>query len=385
MLPLDAADALAGVTSRRLTEAGEELIVRGRQLRVRADSRDGERGGHPCRGKGRLQRGRGGGVFGQLVEVEYVPRPLLREQLLHKRRECRLAESIDCQQIQVVGCERATPHEAHRPDARPVRTAGKRQRGHQPLLVAGEQDVWSVATSEEAQPVREPRVGKKDRIRRGCNELIPLVAQRVEALGRGHRVHRQSPRRHRSPPIDTSPHTHTILDMMPFRDTIAATTSVSLIHALPARICLCVLVSVTILAAPTGCSQSYKPEGDLVFAEEFEGASLDRTVWNTEMVWGRKTTGELQRYEDSCAEVGDGRLRIVAKEQQSDDRRYASGVIASFDRFEFTYGYAEMRARMPEGQGLWPAFWLASADTASGSEIDVVEFLGHEPNTMHMA
>lgn len=172
---------------------------------------------------------------------------------------------------------------------------------------------------------------------------------------------------------------------MPFRDTTAATTSVSLIHSLPARACLCVLVSVTILAAPTGCSQFYKPEGELVFADEFEGSNLDRTVWNTEMVWGRKTTGELQRYEDSCIEVRDGQLHIFAKEQQSEDRRYASGVIASFDRFEFTYGYAEIRARMPEGQGLWPAFWLASADTASGSEIDVVEFLGHEPNTMHMA
>lgn len=144
--------------------------------------------------------------------------------------------------------------------------------------------------------------------------------------------------------------------------------------------------AVTALAVLTsGCVRSYRPEGDLVFEEEFDGRSLDPALWQSEMAWGQYTTGELQRYEPRALQVDDGELRIVASQKPSGDREYASGTITSLGRFEFTYGYVEIRARMPEGQGLWPAFWLAAVDGESRSEIDIVEFLGHEPDTMHMA
>lgn len=48
----------------------------------------------------------------------------------------------------------------------------------------------------------------------------------------------------------------------------------------------------------------------------------------------------------------------------------------------FGYGYYEMRAQMPKGNGLWPAFWMLPADGAWPPEIDIMEGLGNSPTTV---
>jgi beta-glucanase (GH16 family) len=58
-------------------------------------------------------------------------------------------------------------------------------------------------------------------------------------------------------------------------------------------------------------------------------------------------------------------------------------VIASFDRFYFQYGYVEIRAQVPKGQGLWPAVWLLAQGADSAEEIDIMEVLGGDPGTVH--
>jgi beta-glucanase (GH16 family) len=59
---------------------------------------------------------------------------------------------------------------------------------------------------------------------------------------------------------------------------------------------------------------------------------------------------------------------------------YTSGVITTNTSFSQTYGYFETRARLPAGQGLWPAFWLLPASNAYTAELDVFEVLGHQPD-----
>ncbi len=71
---------------------------------------------------------------------------------------------------------------------------------------------------------------------------------------------------------------------------------------------------------------------------------------------------------------------------------WRSGVIASVDPdavgFSQKYGYFEMRAKLPEGPGTWPAFWMLSTNSLTDEgdarfELDVLEQYGHAPETMH--
>lgn len=60
---------------------------------------------------------------------------------------------------------------------------------------------------------------------------------------------------------------------------------------------------------------------------------------------------------------------------------WVSGVLTSRWSFVQQGGYFEIEAKMPTGAAVWPAFWLLPADKAHPPEIDIVEFLGHEPNS----
>ncbi|HMA14095.1 MAG: family 16 glycosylhydrolase, partial [Bacteroidota bacterium] len=63
---------------------------------------------------------------------------------------------------------------------------------------------------------------------------------------------------------------------------------------------------------------------------------------------------------------------------------YASGLLTSFNNFSQTYGYFEIRADMPEGAGVWPAFWLLPANGGWPPELDVIELSGAEPQRLIM-
>ncbi len=82
-------------------------------------------------------------------------------------------------------------------------------------------------------------------------------------------------------------------------------------------------------------------------------------------------------------------LRITAR--QDAQGRWRSGLISSMDRdgvgqrgFAQQFGYFEMRAKLPDGAGVWPAFWLIGIDkTKDASEIDVIEYYGAFPGYYH--
>ncbi|MBC7286251.1 glycoside hydrolase family 16 protein, partial [Hoeflea sp.] len=71
-------------------------------------------------------------------------------------------------------------------------------------------------------------------------------------------------------------------------------------------------------------------------------------------------------------------LRAGYKAAAADKVRYYSGSLSTRSSWAQTYGYFEMRARLPEGRGHWPAFWLVSAVDGWPPEIDIFEVLGRE-------
>ena len=142
------------------------------------------------------------------------------------------------------------------------------------------------------------------------------------------------------------------------------------------------------VAAPLGLDLAQHPEQgwQLVFDDEFNGDSLDTGLWRTAFPWGRdrRHLGELQRYIPDAFALDQGILRIVAEPTSRQGYDYTSGLISSYPAFAQEYGYFEIRAKLPRGQGLWPAFWLLPVDGSWPPEIDVFEALGQETTTVSM-
>lgn len=120
----------------------------------------------------------------------------------------------------------------------------------------------------------------------------------------------------------------------------------------------------------------------LVWNDEFDGTSLS-SDWTHEMGTGQNGWGnnELQYYRPENTEVRDGYLIITAKNEIFGGRNYTSSRIITQNNQSFKYGRIDIRAAMPEGQGLWPALWmLGDSFSTIGwprcGEIDIMEMVG---------
>jgi Glycosyl hydrolases family 16 len=156
------------------------------------------------------------------------------------------------------------------------------------------------------------------------------------------------------------------------------------------------------------------------FVDDFDELSLDldddhvggrRGTWRTNFGYGGPLSvhsrtlvnnAELQVYADrQFAGTGNsslnlnpfrivsGKLEIVADKLSEEVRplvwmrSYSSGLLTTKASFSQTYGVFEIRARMPEGKGLWPAFWLLPVSGDWPPEIDVLEILGDKPDKLY--
>jgi beta-glucanase (GH16 family) len=122
----------------------------------------------------------------------------------------------------------------------------------------------------------------------------------------------------------------------------------------------------------------------LLWSDEFDGTSLNESVWTVEVHGAGAFNGEQQRYtagHDQAASnifVDNGCLSIVAK--KSGD--ITSGRINSQGKKTFMHGRMEARMRLPVSMGMWPAFWMLG--TAGGwpgcGELDIMEGKGRLPS-----
>ncbi len=143
--------------------------------------------------------------------------------------------------------------------------------------------------------------------------------------------------------------------------------------------------------------------GSLTFDDEFSGTSLN--TWNgtsglwTTSFWGDNrnlyTNGEQELYVDpgfmgtGPQPLGlnpfteqNGTLSITATPSTPAEQAvfgpygYTSGLLTTRDSFAQEYGTFDIRAELPQGDGLWPAFWLLPADGSGPAEIDIFEAFG---------
>lgn len=158
----------------------------------------------------------------------------------------------------------------------------------------------------------------------------------------------------------------------------------------------------------------------LTFSDDFNSLSLAHLgqagtgMWSTEygfQAYGSKAshwigayTGEQQIYVDPTYagsgtqalginpfSVVNGVLNITAAVTPTDaaaalyDLSYTSGLLTTKTSFSQTYGYFEMKAELPSGNGAWPAFWLLPTNGAKGIELDILEAKGGSPGTDNMS
>lgn len=120
---------------------------------------------------------------------------------------------------------------------------------------------------------------------------------------------------------------------------------------------------------------------EMVWSDEFDGDNIDDNKWTYEINCAGGGNNEQQCYTDSSdnAFVADGILNIVAlPAEDGAEKPYTSARLNTRYKADFKYGRFEMRAKLPSGQGSWPAFWMLPTDYVYGEwpksgEIDILE------------
>lgn len=125
----------------------------------------------------------------------------------------------------------------------------------------------------------------------------------------------------------------------------------------------------------------------LIWSDEFNYNGLpDSTKWNFE-VGKAKYNNEPQYYtkDTDNVKVSNGKLTITCRiKDVAGSKSYTSTRMTTEGKFEFTHGRIEARAKLPHGRGVWPAIWTLglTGGWPTCGEIDIMEYWGHDPNTI---
>jgi len=124
----------------------------------------------------------------------------------------------------------------------------------------------------------------------------------------------------------------------------------------------------------------------LVWSDEFNGRSINPAVWGYDTGGSGFGNNELEYYTNSEKNsfVTNGFMVLEARKEVYGTNNYTSARLISKDKKSFTYGRIDFRAKLPKGQGIWPALWMLGSNISTTSwpacgEIDIMELLGHEP------
>ncbi len=142
------------------------------------------------------------------------------------------------------------------------------------------------------------------------------------------------------------------------------------------------LLTAVALALPLGVSAqtTTPPSGyELRWSDEFNGTSLNTTLWNIEENGNGGGNQELQYYRKENVAVHDGNLVLTARRENYNNKQFTSGRVNTRDKAYFKHGIIQARIKFPKtANGLWPAYWMMGNDYGKVGwpkcgEIDIVE------------
>ncbi|QIK79974.1 glycoside hydrolase family 16 protein [Sphingomonas piscis] len=141
------------------------------------------------------------------------------------------------------------------------------------------------------------------------------------------------------------------------------------------------------------------PTGAPAWRDEFSGKTLDRTKWSFDTSRNAQGwyNGELQYYAADRREnlrLENGVLIIEARNDPAalksrpdyGKQQYSAAKITTQGKASWTYGFYEIRAKVPCAYGTWPAVWMmpeGSYPWPKGGEIDILEHVGSKPRVLH--
>lgn len=129
----------------------------------------------------------------------------------------------------------------------------------------------------------------------------------------------------------------------------------------------------------------------LVWSDDFNYSGLpDSSKWAYEIGGDGWGNNELEYYTSNRVEnarVENGNLVIEARKEKFKDRDYTSARLVTKGRTTWQYGKIEVKAKLPQGRGTWPAIWMLGATNPlrwpDDGEIDIMEHVGFHPGFIH--
>lgn len=128
----------------------------------------------------------------------------------------------------------------------------------------------------------------------------------------------------------------------------------------------------------------------LIWSEEFNANKLDKNVWNYKNGFGHNYEEQYYTSRNKNIKIEDGHLVIEARKEDYKDSEYTSARINTSGKQHFKYGRIEISAKLPKGNGTWPAIWMLGENRARDGypacgEIDIMEHVGKSPSEIHGA
>jgi len=134
-------------------------------------------------------------------------------------------------------------------------------------------------------------------------------------------------------------------------------------------------------------------EWRLVWSDEFDTEGLpDTTKWSyatrgNAWGWGNNEKQWYTVADADNAYIRDGILTITAIKEPTSGKDYSSARLTSKGKGDWKYCKVEVKAKMPEGRGTWPAIWMMPTENVYGNwpksgEIDIMEHVGYNIDTV---